>query len=622
MLRHVHDAVEAPARGAIRSTSRSAWDPPGPTFREEKFAAYKETRPATPDDLRDQIPLRAGALRGAAPAAPGGAGLRGRRRAGHRGRPRRAISPIDLVLVTADKDMLQLVGPRVRVLSTTGRGGERVVFDEAAVKAKWGVEPAQIPDLLALMGDSIDNIPGVPGVGEKTAAKLIGQFGSVDAPLREPHAGAGQAARDAGRQPQAGAALARARDREHAGADRACDLEAFRRQEPDWDAAARALDRARVRQPAAPAPGASPRPRPPAARSPTLADAAALARVSGQGARGRARSPSSWVRRGWPAGPGARRRSASITRRRAPRSSTLEAAEAPRCPISAGGTLIGHDVKPLIEWWLARGGALPPVEDTAVAAYLLNPARTNYKLEEVCAELLGQGPGIARPGTRAAVDLGAVGDGAARAAGGRAPRALPGHRAAADRRCSRAWSATASAWTRCASASSRASSSVHLERTHPRDLRAGGRGVQHRLAQAARPHPVREAQAAAGAGGPRPATRPTPTCSSSSRSATSCPRKILEHRTLAKLKSTYADALPTLINPAHRAHPHLVQPARGRDRTARRRATRTSRTSRSAPSWAGASARRSCPSRAGGSSPRTTRRSSCASSPTSRARRA
>src|SRR6267378_2863481 len=131
-----------------------AWDPPGPTFREEKFAAYKETRAPTPDDLRSQIAYVKTlfeALRLPVLEVPG---------------------------FEAD-DVLQLVSPRVRVFSTTGRGGDRVVFDEAAVKAKWGVEPAQIPDILALMGDSIDNIPGVPGVGEKTAAKLIGQFGGV-----------------------------------------------------------------------------------------------------------------------------------------------------------------------------------------------------------------------------------------------------------------------------------------------------------------------------------------------------------------------------------------------------------------------------------------------------------
>jgi hypothetical protein len=54
-----------------------------------------------------------------------------------------------------------------------------------------------------------------------------------------------------------------------------------------------------------------------------------------------------------------------------------------------------------VEWWLARGGGAPEVEDTALAAYLLNPARTNYKLEEVSAEHLGEGPGLARPGGRA-----------------------------------------------------------------------------------------------------------------------------------------------------------------------------------------------------------------------------
>ncbi len=146
----------------------AAWDPPGPTFREERFSAYKETRPAMPDDLRVQLPYVRRlfeALRMPLLEVPGfeaddvlGTLV-----------DRVKNEEIDVVLVTADKDMLQLVGPRVRVLTTAGRSGERVVLDEAAVKEKWGVSPEQIPDLLALMGDSIDNIPGVPGVGEKTA---------------------------------------------------------------------------------------------------------------------------------------------------------------------------------------------------------------------------------------------------------------------------------------------------------------------------------------------------------------------------------------------------------------------------------------------------------------------
>src|SRR5262249_54018060 len=62
--------------------------------------------------------------------------------------------------------------------------------------------------------------------------------------------------------------------------------------------------------------------------------------------------------------------------------------------------IIGHDVKHLVEWWMARAGTPPRHEDTAIAAYLLNPARTNYRLEEVSAELLGQGPGLAPAGSR------------------------------------------------------------------------------------------------------------------------------------------------------------------------------------------------------------------------------
>jgi len=156
-----------------------AWDPPGPTFREEKFAAYKETRSPTPSDLRSQIPYVKTLFEALHLPVLEVPGFEADDVLGTVVERTRDL-PIELVLVTSDKDMLQLVSPRVRVFSTTGRGGDRVVFDEAAVKAKWGVEPAQIPDILALMGDSIDNIPGVPGVGEKTAVKLIGQFGGVE----------------------------------------------------------------------------------------------------------------------------------------------------------------------------------------------------------------------------------------------------------------------------------------------------------------------------------------------------------------------------------------------------------------------------------------------------------
>src|SRR5258707_9183875 len=135
-----------------------AWDPPGPTFREEKFAAYKETRAPTPDDLRTQIPLVKTlfeALRLPLLEVPGfeaddvlGTVV-----------DRTRDLPIELVLVTSDKDMLQLGSPRVRVFPTTGRGGDRVVFDAAPAKAQWGGGPEPMPDILSPVWQSLDHIP-------------------------------------------------------------------------------------------------------------------------------------------------------------------------------------------------------------------------------------------------------------------------------------------------------------------------------------------------------------------------------------------------------------------------------------------------------------------------------
>jgi DNA polymerase-1 len=157
-----------------------AWDAPGPTFRHQAFEAYKIQRPGMPRDLVEQIPWirRSLDVLGLPVLEVQGfeaddilATAVGRLRE----------TPIELVLVTADKDALQLVGSRVTVLSVLGRTGERVVYDEAKVLERWGVPPVRIPDVLGLMGDSIDNIPGIPGVGEVTAQKLLRQFGSLEA---------------------------------------------------------------------------------------------------------------------------------------------------------------------------------------------------------------------------------------------------------------------------------------------------------------------------------------------------------------------------------------------------------------------------------------------------------
>jgi DNA polymerase-1 len=90
-----------------------------------------------------------------------------------------AAEGFDVVIVTADKDMLQLVRPGIRVFHT----GREKFLDEAGVREFFGVPPSQVADVLALMGDSVDNVPGVPGVGQVTAKKWISSYGSLDALL-------------------------------------------------------------------------------------------------------------------------------------------------------------------------------------------------------------------------------------------------------------------------------------------------------------------------------------------------------------------------------------------------------------------------------------------------------
>jgi DNA polymerase-1 len=152
------------------------FDAKGPTFRDELFAEYKSHRPPMPDDLRVQIEPLHGCVRGLGypllciegVEADDVIGTLARRTAGE-GR--------DVVISTGDKDMAQLVCPHVTLVNTmTGS-----VYDIEGVKAKFGVGPELIIDYLALMGDKADNIPGVAGVGEKTAlGLLVGVGGGLD----------------------------------------------------------------------------------------------------------------------------------------------------------------------------------------------------------------------------------------------------------------------------------------------------------------------------------------------------------------------------------------------------------------------------------------------------------
>jgi DNA polymerase-1 len=158
-----------------------AFDMKGPTFRHELFDQYKAQRPETPQELIGQL----GRVKQLVEAFNIPAfELQGYEADDILGALSQQASQkdIDTVIVTGDADTMQLVSPRVKVLYPKPKGGfsNTTLYDEAAVAEKYGVKPEQIADLKGLVGDPSDNIPGVSGVGAKTAAKLLEQFGSIE----------------------------------------------------------------------------------------------------------------------------------------------------------------------------------------------------------------------------------------------------------------------------------------------------------------------------------------------------------------------------------------------------------------------------------------------------------
>ncbi|MGH8516610.1 MAG: DNA polymerase I [Panacagrimonas sp.] len=151
------------------------FDPPGRTFREDIFAEYKATRSATPEDLSRQYPLVVELCEAMGLRVLQVQGVEADDVIGTLATSAAAAGQ-EVLIVTGDKDMAQLVTPTVHLLDTM----KSRRLDPAGVMERFGVPPERIIDYLALMGDTSDNIPGVPGVGEKTAAKLIAEYGSAE----------------------------------------------------------------------------------------------------------------------------------------------------------------------------------------------------------------------------------------------------------------------------------------------------------------------------------------------------------------------------------------------------------------------------------------------------------
>ena len=162
--------------GKLPDFGAMVFDAPGPTFRDQEYPEYKAQRPSMPNDLREQLAaidrlveqhdfpiLR---VKGYEADDVIGTLTRQAIEAGH-----------EVRIVSGDKDFAQLIGPDVRMIDTL----RDIVFDAELVRKRWGVPPEIFADHLALLGDTADNIPGVPGIGQKGSAALLERFGSLDA---------------------------------------------------------------------------------------------------------------------------------------------------------------------------------------------------------------------------------------------------------------------------------------------------------------------------------------------------------------------------------------------------------------------------------------------------------
>ncbi|MBW3623121.1 MAG: DNA polymerase I [Armatimonadetes bacterium] len=156
-----------------------AWDAPGEVFRTTAYSDYKANRPSAPDEFKSQVRPARDLVRAL--------GLKPLELTGFEADDCIGTAAVhaeeegyEVLIVSGDTDMLQLVRPRVRVMIPKKGVSEVATYDESAVEERYGIRPDQMVDYKALKGDTSDNIPGVKGIGEKTAAALIREWGSLD----------------------------------------------------------------------------------------------------------------------------------------------------------------------------------------------------------------------------------------------------------------------------------------------------------------------------------------------------------------------------------------------------------------------------------------------------------
>ncbi|MEE8436723.1 MAG: 5'-3' exonuclease H3TH domain-containing protein, partial [Candidatus Neomarinimicrobiota bacterium] len=156
----------------------AAFDSKEKTFRHQRYPEYKATREKMPEELQAQLPWLWKLMEAMNIPIQRMPGWEADDIIGTLAK-KSAEKGLDVYIVSGDKDFMQLVNDNIFLYSPSGRRAELKIYDRAGVIEKWGVPPEKIVDLLGLMGDSSDNIPGVAGIGVKTAVKLLNQYGSL-----------------------------------------------------------------------------------------------------------------------------------------------------------------------------------------------------------------------------------------------------------------------------------------------------------------------------------------------------------------------------------------------------------------------------------------------------------
>ena len=376
------------------------FDAPGPTFRDEMFAEYKANRPPMPEELARQVPftrdlsralgaavveipgVEADDVIGTLAVAASGNGLR-------------------TVIVSGDKDLLQLVNDRVVVAPPSDPDAR---LDAAAVEKKLKVPPERVADYLGLVGDSVDNIPGVRGIGPTTAAKLIAAFGGIEEILARieeierprtrnlltEQADSARLSRDL--------ALLRLEVPVPEAAER---MEGLRYRGPQTEAARKILEELELRTLArdlGPAPASPAAPR--VQRLSTAAEVAAFLARAAEGGRlavhGALRAPDGRAE------PRLRALGLAVEEEEGafaavgPGLSEDDLARAFAEAFPGGGSaegagrLVGHGIQPFLRWLVGRGVGPPPVaHDSQVAAWLLNTTRRAQEFDAVLRDYTG-----------------------------------------------------------------------------------------------------------------------------------------------------------------------------------------------------------------------------------------